>query len=348
MTPQHAIGSGFGYRSTAAEVLEGIDLIRPARDRDRRLLRARPGDRARAGRRRRACGGPGAAARPRRGGARRHRRRRGGRARPRRPRQRPRVRRSGSWTPAAASTSSSTTPRSWPAPRRASAPAGRRSSPPTTSATSRSRTCSGPHWRTAAARASSRSPRPATSSRASASTTCSSRPATTSGRPTVRPRAPTACSPCTSTRSGRTRACAPSPPTPAASSRRSSATSPREEMVASGWMDEDGNPDDRFKTPEQGASTSTWAATSPSLDGMGGVYCENCDIAEPTDDRLADRAHRGRRRPRDRPGGRRPAVDGLRRADGDRRVQLGAKLARSAGARRGRGRLMRRTATAAP
>jgi NAD(P)-dependent dehydrogenase (short-subunit alcohol dehydrogenase family) len=57
----------------------------------------------------------------------------------------------------------------------------------------------------------------------------------------------------------------------------------REEMQASGWMDEDGVPDERFKTPEQGASTSTWAATSPNLDGMGGVYCENCDIAEPTD-----------------------------------------------------------------
>jgi NAD(P)-dependent dehydrogenase (short-subunit alcohol dehydrogenase family) len=57
----------------------------------------------------------------------------------------------------------------------------------------------------------------------------------------------------------------------------------REEMIASGWMDEDGNVDDRFKTPEQGASTSTWAATSPALAGMGGVYCENCDIALPTD-----------------------------------------------------------------
>ena len=58
---------------------------------------------------------------------------------------------------------------------------------------------------------------------------------------------------------------------------------PREEMVAAGWMDADGNPDERFKTPEQGASTSVWAATSPQLEGMGGVYCENCDIALPTD-----------------------------------------------------------------
>jgi NAD(P)-dependent dehydrogenase (short-subunit alcohol dehydrogenase family) len=58
---------------------------------------------------------------------------------------------------------------------------------------------------------------------------------------------------------------------------------PREEMVAAGWMDEDGTPDERMKTPEQGAATSTWAATSPALDGMGGVYCEDCDIAKPTD-----------------------------------------------------------------
>jgi len=56
----------------------------------------------------------------------------------------------------------------------------------------------------------------------------------------------------------------------------------RDEMIASGWMDEQGNLDARFKTPQQGASTSTWAATSPALAGMGGVYCENCDIAEPT------------------------------------------------------------------
>lgn len=57
---------------------------------------------------------------------------------------------------------------------------------------------------------------------------------------------------------------------------------PRAEMVAAGWMDEHGKVDARFKTPEQGAATSVWAATSPALQGMGGVYCEDCDIAEPT------------------------------------------------------------------
>ncbi len=33
------------------------------------------------------------------------------------------------------------------------------------------------------------------------------------------------------------------------------------------------------KTTEEGAATSVWCATSPALDGMGGVYCEDCDIA---------------------------------------------------------------------
>ncbi|MEV0182298.1 SDR family NAD(P)-dependent oxidoreductase [Streptomyces sp. NPDC050625] len=58
---------------------------------------------------------------------------------------------------------------------------------------------------------------------------------------------------------------------------------PREEMVERGWIDEQGNPlnPEGFKTPQQGAATQVWAATSPQLDGMGGVYLEDCDIAEP-------------------------------------------------------------------
>jgi NAD(P)-dependent dehydrogenase (short-subunit alcohol dehydrogenase family) len=58
---------------------------------------------------------------------------------------------------------------------------------------------------------------------------------------------------------------------------------PHEEMVAMGWMDADGNLNARFKSPEQGAATSVWTATSSQLDGRGGVYCEDCDIASPTD-----------------------------------------------------------------
>jgi NAD(P)-dependent dehydrogenase (short-subunit alcohol dehydrogenase family) len=58
----------------------------------------------------------------------------------------------------------------------------------------------------------------------------------------------------------------------------------REEMMDFGWVDADGNAtSDRFKSPEQGASTSTWAATAPKLEGLGGVYCEDTDVASPTD-----------------------------------------------------------------
>ncbi|MEL7103874.1 MAG: oxidoreductase, partial [Pseudomonadota bacterium] len=57
-----------------------------------------------------------------------------------------------------------------------------------------------------------------------------------------------------------------------------------EEMSAMGWMNPDGTIPDMikamFKSPEQGASTATWAATSPQLDGRGGEYCEDCDIAQ--------------------------------------------------------------------
>lgn len=37
---------------------------------------------------------------------------------------------------------------------------------------------------------------------------------------------------------------------------------------------------DQFKTIEQGAATVIWCATSAQLEGMGGVYCEDVDIAE--------------------------------------------------------------------
>ncbi len=57
-----------------------------------------------------------------------------------------------------------------------------------------------------------------------------------------------------------------------------------EEMVAAGWLNEKGEPTEMakglFKTPEQGASTTVFAATSRLLDGEGGVYCEDCNIAQ--------------------------------------------------------------------
>jgi NAD(P)-dependent dehydrogenase (short-subunit alcohol dehydrogenase family) len=52
-----------------------------------------------------------------------------------------------------------------------------------------------------------------------------------------------------------------------------------EEQIAMGWYKADGTLIDIFKTVEQGAATTIWCATSPMLDGKGGVYCEDCDIA---------------------------------------------------------------------
>ncbi|MEU0031531.1 SDR family NAD(P)-dependent oxidoreductase [Streptomyces sp. NPDC006335] len=61
---------------------------------------------------------------------------------------------------------------------------------------------------------------------------------------------------------------------------------PKAEMVERGWIDEQGNVlnPSGFKSPEQGAATQVWAATSSQLEGMGGVYLEDCDIAEPAVD----------------------------------------------------------------
>ncbi len=39
------------------------------------------------------------------------------------------------------------------------------------------------------------------------------------------------------------------------------------------------NTGDRYKTVRQGGATTTWAAVSPLLDGKGGIYLEDCDIA---------------------------------------------------------------------
>ncbi|MFJ7779625.1 SDR family NAD(P)-dependent oxidoreductase [Streptomyces yangpuensis] len=52
------------------------------------------------------------------------------------------------------------------------------------------------------------------------------------------------------------------------------------EQIDRGWVDEHGNVIGAgFKTPSQGAATGLWAATSPLLDGRGGLYLEDCDVA---------------------------------------------------------------------
>lgn len=59
---------------------------------------------------------------------------------------------------------------------------------------------------------------------------------------------------------------------------------PKEEMQELGWLDENGELSEQaaalFKSPSQGCTTTLWAATSKDLEGMGGLYCEDCDIAQ--------------------------------------------------------------------
>ncbi|MBK4723263.1 SDR family NAD(P)-dependent oxidoreductase [Azospirillum sp. YIM DDC1] len=56
-----------------------------------------------------------------------------------------------------------------------------------------------------------------------------------------------------------------------------------EEIAGFDALDAEGrpriDPSRGMKTVAQGAATSVWCATSPRLDGLGGVYCEDCDVA---------------------------------------------------------------------
>lgn len=56
-----------------------------------------------------------------------------------------------------------------------------------------------------------------------------------------------------------------------------------EEIAGFEALDADGkpiiDPDRGMKTPQQGAATSVWAATSPLLADKGGLYLEDCNIA---------------------------------------------------------------------
>ena len=58
---------------------------------------------------------------------------------------------------------------------------------------------------------------------------------------------------------------------------------PLAEEIALGWRGEDGEPNpavlELFKSPSQGCSTTLFAATSPQLQDLGGVYCEDTDVA---------------------------------------------------------------------
>ena len=59
----------------------------------------------------------------------------------------------------------------------------------------------------------------------------------------------------------------------------------REQLTAAGVLDAQGrpvrDPSLQLKTVGQGAATQVWCAVSTQLNGMGGLYCENVDVAPP-------------------------------------------------------------------
>ena len=57
----------------------------------------------------------------------------------------------------------------------------------------------------------------------------------------------------------------------------------RNEWIKRGWADKDGKILFKTKTVEAGAATSVWAATSPDLEGKGGLYLEDCQISKQCD-----------------------------------------------------------------
>jgi NAD(P)-dependent dehydrogenase (short-subunit alcohol dehydrogenase family) len=50
-----------------------------------------------------------------------------------------------------------------------------------------------------------------------------------------------------------------------------------------GWTESEGRlvPPPGWRSVEKGAATSVWAAVAPELDGVGGKYLEDCEIAKP-------------------------------------------------------------------
>ncbi|MFK7600677.1 oxidoreductase [Deinococcus sp. SM5_A1] len=63
---------------------------------------------------------------------------------------------------------------------------------------------------------------------------------------------------------------------------------PVEEQRAMGWQDESGKLNAVFKTTEEGASTTVWAATSPQLEGVGGLFLEDLQESTPLDPQNPD------------------------------------------------------------
>jgi NAD(P)-dependent dehydrogenase (short-subunit alcohol dehydrogenase family) len=57
----------------------------------------------------------------------------------------------------------------------------------------------------------------------------------------------------------------------------------REEMMVIGFLDAQGQPPSRWRSPAQCASTAVWLATAPDLGKVGGRFFEECREARPWD-----------------------------------------------------------------
>nr|WP_192903601.1 oxidoreductase [Achromobacter aloeverae] len=66
----------------------------------------------------------------------------------------------------------------------------------------------------------------------------------------------------------------------------------QEELRDFGALDAEGrpviDPGKGWKSVAQGAATQVWCAVHPQLDGLGGLYCEDVDVAGPADGDLAN------------------------------------------------------------
>ena len=61
-----------------------------------------------------------------------------------------------------------------------------------------------------------------------------------------------------------------------------------QDQIQLGWVDEDGKDLIVWKSAEAGAATAALAVSSPSLKGRGGVYLEDCEVAEIVDPSAPD------------------------------------------------------------
>jgi NAD(P)-dependent dehydrogenase (short-subunit alcohol dehydrogenase family) len=59
------------------------------------------------------------------------------------------------------------------------------------------------------------------------------------------------------------------------------------EEIRARYYDAEGNLLSSFKTPEQGAATTVWASVAPELEGIGGLYLEDCHQAIPYDPEIS-------------------------------------------------------------